>query len=89
MYYVQPILEDEDLWMTNGMPLHHAIMRGDQRSLSNPKRANVKCGTPWMGHAVRVRGILEIALGPIQEKIMYDFFKGFKNIDEVEIRAVV
>ncbi len=57
MYYVQPILEDEDLWMTNGMPLHHAIMRGYEGSLSNPKGANVKCGafmTPTLSHRVKI-----------------------------------
>ncbi len=53
MYCVQPILEDEDLQMTSGMPLHEAITRQDDGSLSNPKEAKVKGGvfmTPIMSH---------------------------------------
>lgn len=56
-YCVEPILEDEDPWMTNGMPPHHAIMKGDEGSLSNPKGANVKCGvfmTPTLSDRVKI-----------------------------------
>lgn len=53
MYCIQPILEDEDLQMTSGMPSHQAITMQDDGSLSNPKKAKVKGGvfmTPIMSH---------------------------------------
>jgi hypothetical protein len=54
MYCLQPILEDENPWI-NGMPSQQAIMRGDERSLSNPKGVKVDCGffmTPTLSHQV-------------------------------------
>ncbi len=57
MYCVQPIFEDENPWMTNGIPPHHAIMKGGEGSLSNLKEASVKCGvfmTPTLSHQVKI-----------------------------------
>ncbi len=54
MYCLQPILKDENLWIS-GMPSQQAIMRGDEGSLSNPKRAKVEGGffmTPTLSHQV-------------------------------------
>jgi hypothetical protein len=41
--------------MTSGMPSHQAIMKQDEGSLSNPKKAKVKGGvfmTPILSHQV-------------------------------------
>jgi hypothetical protein len=55
MYYLQPILEDENSWMINGMPSQQAIVRGNERSLSNPKGVKVEGDvfmTPTSSHQV-------------------------------------
>jgi hypothetical protein len=36
-----------------------------------------------------LRGFWRLHCAPIQEELVYDFLKGFKSIDEVEIRAIV
>jgi hypothetical protein len=40
-----------------------------------------------VGHDGRTKGIMEIALGPIRKDLVYDFLRGFKNVDEMEIKA--
>jgi hypothetical protein len=52
--------------MTSGMPSNKTIMRHDEGSLSNPKRAKVKDNvfmTPIMSHQVRqfIQGVIVLA----------------------------
>jgi hypothetical protein len=37
----------------------------------------------------KIKGTMEVALGPIQEDLVYDFLRGLKNINEVEVRVVL
>jgi hypothetical protein len=38
---------------------------------------------------VGLRGVWRLHWGPIRKDLVYDFLKGFKNVDEMEIKVIV
>jgi hypothetical protein len=42
-----------------------------------------------MGQMVGLGGLWRLHWAPIQEDLVYDFLRGLKSIDEVEIRVMV